>query len=485
MSQQLEEYVAGGERILLVEDSPTQALVGRFALESAGFEVVVCATGTEVHHYVRNWSPDLILLDMNLPGMSGQEVAIELKSSPGLATIPIVFLTSVSDPHLIVRGLSIGAKDYLVKPVDDAVLVAHVQATLRDTQNERKLGSLVRRLLTMVTLVAGRLGGMLDPEVLFGQVTRLIQQSFGYACVRVWLAEGDQLKLKATSGAEDDEALQAERLHSLGESGHVASCFVQDVATLGSFPDAAAFAESLESGEAASDQSGAPVRFAVQAVPLHLEGQAYGVLEIFSGRSTRINSHDQLINQALADLVSVAAHDARMYRDMEVLANKDVLTGIPNRRAIMDFLEAEWRRCTRYKSPLGVCLIDIDHFKEVNDVFGHAAGDEVLRAVAGQLQAGLRSVDRVGRIGGDEFLIVFPETSSEGAVVVSERLLARCVSLGFRAGEDDFSVTLSMGVASWPEYETGDAGSLLLAGDRALYQAKAAGRNQVRSQLSS
>jgi len=433
--------------------------------------VAICTSGIAALEYVKCGYPDLILLDMNMPGMSGQEVAAELKSSPGLATIPILFLTGVSDPNYIVRGLSIGAQGYLVMPVDDAVLVARVQATLRDTRNERELGSLVRRLLTIVTLVAGRLGGLLDPEALLGQVTRLIQQSFGYACVRIWLAEGDQLRLKATSGATADQTLLVASGHSLTESGHLVQCFVQDVPT---------FARDSELKEAASLPGDARRHVSSQAVPLHLEGQAYGVLEICSGKTTLIGLNDQLVNQALSDLVSVAAHDARMYRDMETLANRDVLTGIPNRRGIMDTFESEWSRCTRYQRPLGVCLIDIDHFKEVNDVFGHEKGDEVLRAVAGQLHDGLRREDRVGRLGGDEFLVVFPETSTQEVRLASERLRGLCAGLSFAADNDDsFSVTLSFGVTSWPEHDAGDVGSLLRAADKALYEAKAAGRNRV------
>jgi len=456
---------------MLVEDSPTQALRGRFALEGAGFEVVVITTGPAVFDYVEHGHPDLILLDMNLPGATGQEVATRLKASPALATIPIVFLTSISDPNDIVRGLSTGAQDYLVKPVDGEVLVAHVRATLRDTRNERALGFLVRRLFTMVTLVAARLGGLLDPEALLGQVAQLIQESFGYLCVRIWLVEGGQLNRKAISGAVDDQILQAESVHSMNEECLVVECFVQDVPT---------HAEKVESGEDMSPEGGPQQGLSVQAVPLHMEGQAYGVLEIFSARRSPVGSNDQLIHQALADLVSVAAHDARLYRDMEIMAHLDFLTGILNRRAIIEMLETEWARSTRHHHALAVCVVDIDYFKQVNDAFGHDKGDEVLLEVARRLQDGLRREDRVGRLGGDEFLVVFPETSAEEARLVSERLRGLITDLRFGGdGDESFGVTLSMGVASSPEGEAADAGELLRAGDEFLYQAKRAGRDRV------
>lgn len=164
---------------------------------------------------------------------------------------------------------------------------------------------------------------------------------------------------------------------------------------------------------------------------------------------------------------------------MQRLASEDGLTGLMNRRALVDALQREVERCRRLGSALSVVMIDLDHFKDVNDRFGHAMGDAVLRGVAGTLRAGIRAVDIAGRYGGEELCLVLPDTSAEGAVTVAETLRAAIAAQPYEEGGQSVSVTASFGVAAFDKARHASAEQLLKSADGALYGAKTSGRNKV------
>jgi diguanylate cyclase (GGDEF)-like protein len=165
------------------------------------------------------------------------------------------------------------------------------------------------------------------------------------------------------------------------------------------------------------------------------------------------------------------------YRRIEELAELDELTGSFNRRCIMRMLDEEIARTARSGSPCSVALIDLDHFKRVNDTYGHPTGDEVLRTFAITMFANIRSVDRFGRYGGEEFLLVLPDMPEDGAARAMDRLRAIVAELDWSAFSPGMKVTLSAGVATLKVDETTD--SFLARADSALYAAKAQGRNRI------
>jgi len=166
-------------------------------------------------------------------------------------------------------------------------------------------------------------------------------------------------------------------------------------------------------------------------------------------------------------------------KQMEVLAMHDSLTGLLNRRAIDEYAEGEFNRAIRQERALSVIMIDIDHFKSVNDRFGHKVGDRALQRIAGILTSDLRGYDRVGRWGGEEFILILPDTPLGGAAKVAERLRVRTEEMKIPLENDELlSINISLGVAC----NTGQFQSvakLIDAADRALYQAKQTGRNRV------
>ncbi|MGI8548204.1 MAG: diguanylate cyclase [Gemmatimonadaceae bacterium] len=165
---------------------------------------------------------------------------------------------------------------------------------------------------------------------------------------------------------------------------------------------------------------------------------------------------------------------------LEALAHTDPLTNLLNRRALTIRLVAELERVRRYNSPLTMLMIDLDHFKLVNDTFGHLVGDEVLRGISMILQRSVRSVDMVARYGGEEFVIVLPETGATGAIAFAERIRQRVEQHSFEAARASMvKVSVSVGVSSFPSPHVESAEDLFVRADAALYRAKERGRNQV------
>lgn len=160
------------------------------------------------------------------------------------------------------------------------------------------------------------------------------------------------------------------------------------------------------------------------------------------------------------------------------LASRDPLTGLLNRRALDERLAGEAARATRYAAPLSLLMIDVDHFKVVNDTLGHAAGDQVLRHVAGLLANGLRASDVLARYGGEEFVILAPHTSPAGSIVLAERLRATLAATPCSAGGDDFAVTISIGLSTLG-VDADSASALVRNADQAMYRAKECGRDCV------
>src|SRR5438132_4892991 len=204
-------------------------------------------------------------------------------------------------------------------------------------------------------------------------------------------------------------------------------------------------------------------------------GNIFGVLELInaldeSGRVVPFDVEYEGLVRSLASQAAVAIRNARL----EDLSLKDALTDVYNRRYFMIRLEEEFKRHTRFREPLSLVMLDVDHFKEVNDRFGHRAGDEVLRGIAALLLRHSRSFSVVTRYGGDEFAIVLVNTPKDGALTYAERIRSVIAEYEFRHG----TVTVSLGAATLPE--DGACGDdLVVAADKALYDAKRLGRNRV------
>jgi two-component system, cell cycle response regulator len=213
-------------------------------------------------------------------------------------------------------------------------------------------------------------------------------------------------------------------------------------------------------------------------IPLKYQEQNIGIAMLlakkaFSRPFDTIESHN-FINQATPFL-----YNSSLIRRLEVLAAVDELTGVLNRRFGMKRLEEEFSRALRYSTSFSLCLLDLDHFKNVNDTYGHQAGDEVLRSLAAQLQKELRASDFVIRYGGEEFLVILPGASLADAYGIMDRIRRRVATYKLQYGSYTISYTFSGGICSYPAKDVDDPSDLVRFADDAMYQAKNSGRNKI------
>ncbi len=214
-------------------------------------------------------------------------------------------------------------------------------------------------------------------------------------------------------------------------------------------------------------------------IPLQAGPEAFGVLALLAGGIDGFSQGDILMLVAVGRRISAALEKARLFREMQALAQRDSLTSLSSRRHFFGLLEHEIQFSLRYHHPLSVIMLDIDHFKQVNDRFGHLAGDCVLKDLAALVRSGLRSVDMVGRYGGEEFVVAMPSTSLKLAVQTAERLRALVEMRHFQFEDQDIHITVSLGVAQFDPHSDASMDTMLQRADAALYTAKNNGRNCV------
>ncbi|MEP0806450.1 MAG: diguanylate cyclase [Chloroflexota bacterium] len=213
-------------------------------------------------------------------------------------------------------------------------------------------------------------------------------------------------------------------------------------------------------------------------VPLIVRDQLIGLLAIDSVEPFHFTDANIELVSAFADQVAVAIENARLFDETQRLAITDGLTGLYNRRHFMEIARRKFERARRYKRSLSAMIFDVDHFKQVNDTYGHAAGDEVLRVIARLCRKELREADPLGRYGGEEFAGLFVEINAETATKVAERLRKAVENLKIPLDGKDLKVTISIGIAEQNQ-NTPDLESLLARADQAMYIAKHRGRNCV------
>jgi diguanylate cyclase (GGDEF)-like protein/PAS domain S-box-containing protein len=215
------------------------------------------------------------------------------------------------------------------------------------------------------------------------------------------------------------------------------------------------------------------------AVPLLLKGRVTGVLAAQSRQAWAYTDDDQEMLELLAYHAATAIDNARLFNEVQRLAVVDPLTGIYNRRQFFTLATREFERSRRYHEPLSAIMLDIDHFKQVNDSYGHAVGDQVLRVIAVECCSRMREADLLARYGGEEFVILMPVTDRQSALAGSERLRHHIARLSIQSDSEPLTITISIGVATLDD-TCKDVETLVNRADHALYTAKRAGRNQVK-----
>jgi two-component system cell cycle response regulator len=445
-------------RILIVDDMPANTRLLEAKLAAEYYQVSSARDGFEALTISREWQPDLILLDVMMPGMDGFECCRKLKDDFTTLHIPVVMVTALGEPEERLQGLESGADDFLSKPVDYDTLMARVRSLVRLKRlldEWRARGDTARALglddaHTMIPSVAGARVLVIDD---WGQSARNVQ---------------DALAVDGIISVYTRDCAEAIRMAAVAEFDLV----IVNLSLSGEDP------LKLVSILRASDTT--------HETPLLLVGELVEKDRILRG--FELGANDWLVQPIDPHELRARArnqvrrkfyHD-RLRSDLGAvleMALTDPLTGLYNQRYLHRHLSGLMDN--KQGRSLSVLMVDVDHFKSVNDRYGHACGDRALRLIAQSLRVNTRVFDSVARYGGEEFVIVMPGTGPVEAIAAAERLRLAIEEIEFSATVGKLTpLTVSVGVACTP-ITKGSPDILLQAADIALYNAKRNGRNRV------
>jgi two-component system cell cycle response regulator len=449
-------------RVLVVDDVPANVKLLEARLSAEYFDVITAMSGREALAICERAECDLVLLDVMMPDMDGFEVCRRLKSSTLTHHIPVVIVTALDQPSDKLRGLEAGADDFLTKPIPELALTARVRSLSR---------------LKMVT---------------------------------------DELRMRAVTSR--DIGIESPEREALADTGRGGRILIVDDRPA-SYERIAAMLSTEHEVEVETDANralfhAADGNFDLLIISLDLENfdglrlcsqlrslertrniPVLGVAEPDNNarmvRGLEIGVNDFLMrpidkNELLArarSQVRKRRYTERLRDNVQMsieMAITDALTGLFNRRYMESHVATLVEQAAARSKPLTVMVLDIDYFKSINDTHGHDAGDDVLRDFALRIKRSIRGIDLACRYGGEEFVLIMPETDMAVAAMVAERLRRRIAAEPFsiEKGAKSVPVTISIGIAGLRDKDD-TAASVLKRADQALYRAKRDGRNRV------
>jgi two-component system cell cycle response regulator len=486
-------------QVLVAADDPT--LVGALAwlLKEEGFavdRVEHLDGGDALVRRLEAGAPDVLVVDVP-PGDEERLRLVERVTSDGRwHDLPVLLLAEAAGEEEVARLFGAGAADVLVKPVRVRELVARVQARLRTVAMMHALRDALRDADRAATRARDEVESKrtlvdilfevtreLSPDEIFRSLARRVARALNIQRCSVILARpGDEVGVVAA--AYENPALRDLEIR-LDRYPEIRRALDEGVAVLIEDTRASPLYDEVRKAWEREGQV-VPIR-SVIALPFALDPERTGVFFLRTDDSELpltqedVDFADTVIKGAVAALqrAQVFQSTKAEKEQLATLAITDPLTHLPNRRALVDRLTIEVDRARRYGTVVTLLMIDIDHFKSVNDNYGHLAGDDALRDLAVILQGAIRTVDVAARYGGEEFVVVLPETGPEGAVAFAERVRERVASHAFVAAGAPLRLTASIGVATFPGERVSSIEELFAEADAALYRAKAAGRNRV------
>jgi len=475
------------EKILIVDDDHRNVEFLRDSLLSpSGYTTLSAIDGKEAVQVASQHEPDLILLDLQMPKMDGLEVLEALKKAGH--EIPTILITAHGSETVAVQAFRLGVRDYFLKPFKVSEMMEAVERCLAEARLRREKEELTQRIelarsqleqrlreLNILYGVSKSVTSLLDPDRLLSRIVEATSYITGAEEISLFLLDEDTqgVQLRAVQDSDDESARQ-----------------VQIEA------DDALVRQVMDTGEVVLMQSPRSRKTepweASLAVPLRVGDRTIGVLRATARVATKpFSEDDHYLLSMLADYGAIAIENSRLYQaaqrelrerkraeeTIRRMAYHDSLTDLPNRVLFNDRLGVALARARRSNQKVAVMLLDLDHFKEVNDTLGHAVGDQLLQAVGERLTRLLRESDTVCRMGGDEFLLLLPDMGrSKYAGKAAERIL-EVIRKPFTLGEHTLPVTTSLGIAIYPD-DGEDGDTLVGNADAAMYVAKDKGRDR-------
>lgn len=481
--------------MLVAEDSPTQRQIIKSMLLREGYEIILAADGIEAVTQAFNESPDLIVLDIEMPRMNGYQVCRLLKDDRRTAHTPVVMLTSRSQETDKFWGLKTGADGYVTKDFKLTGLAASVHGLLKkrgmaESAPRPKITETVRAKQED-TDVLSRVNELLDRKLyeatIINEISKLntLSEDFSVtvSSVLTVIAKVTDCLVCSVLMVDERELI----MHINNPCGNE----YFEMARKYAFESALQYLPAGTSmNQIRIDMDADPVFLkgdhpdcdtlrAKLSIPLEARGKTIAVLTLSSPKENVFSEDIMRVLEIVEYPASVVVDNARLHEGAKRLAITDGLTRLFNHRHFYELLEQEFHRTRRYKTQLSMVMIDIDYFKQINDTFGHQVGDDILKAMASVVQRQVRDVDILARYGGEEFAVLLPQTGIRQAGTVSERIRQAVENNEFKTPEGNIRLTISLGVAAYPECAVDSQTELVQLADAAMYEAKKNGKNKV------
>ncbi len=445
-------------RILIVDDVPANTRLLEAKLSAEYYQINTAYDGFQALSLAHSWQPDLILLDVMMPELDGYETCRRLKADPATHHIPVVMITALGEPSERLRGLESGADDFLTKPVEYDTLLARVRSLVR-------------------------LKRMLDEWRVRGETARALGLSTEMPGVpsvhgaRALVVDDWDLGAQAAQDALAREGVLPGRAASEAEAMALTAAVPFDLIVLSlsmAHDDPLRLASRLRADNATHD------------IPLLLIAEPEQRDRILRGFD--LGANDWIVRPVDENELRVRARNQirrKFYQDrlrsdlgqaLE-MALIDPLTGFYNQRYLMRHLRG--LMASGQANTVSVLMLDVDHFKQVNDRFGHAAGDKALKSIADVLRGRTRVFDSIARYGGEEFTVVMPGAATQDALIAAERLRAAVAEMVFfplPGVQHQLTISIGIGFSNRPHMTPEQ---VLHIADAALYRAKRGGRNRV------
>jgi two-component system cell cycle response regulator len=446
-------------KILIVDDEPINVKLVTAQLSPAGYETLGVYSGEEALEQVPLFQPDLILLDIMMPGIDGYEVLRRLKKDEKFRNIPVILITALDGLTDKVTGLEVGADEFLNKPVNAAELMARVKSLIRLKQTQDQLRQ--QKAVPQVEGFWDHAEGGKDAEVGLPTVLLVEDDDKDGRLIQGYLLGEPYVVKRISSGEAAISRARQEKIDVV-----LLDILLPDL-------DGLKVCQYLK-GDSETQNIQILMITALQDLEVKVKGIDLGADDYLV---KPINIHELRVR--LKSLIRKKAYLDNLQANYSLAlqsAITDRLTGLYNQAFLNYSLGKEVNRAAREQRTLSVIMLDVDHFKEYNDSFGHLAGDELLKNLGALIKQSIRDIDLAARYGGDEFAVLLSNTPPDKSLLVAERIqgaLARQFP-----GTPENGITLSMGISVFPR-DGAEAQQLLKRADQALYEAKRLGKNRI------
>ncbi|MBI4666840.1 MAG: diguanylate cyclase [Nitrospinae bacterium] len=447
--------------ILIVDDEEDIRLNLMAALSAEGYDIRLAATGAEALDMVKERRPDLVMLDVMMPDMDGYELCKRMKEDYGLKNVGVVFASALRKTRDRVEGLDRGADDYITKPFNMPELMAKIRAHLRMSEYKKQLERLAEFARSLNSIELDRISAA---------VSETLPDLLPSDRFSLFMLDGQENNLRLLAHNYGGEGMD-NLLLPLESSPIMAEALKNGVEIL--VEDFQASPYSTRSKRARYNDGYA------FCAPVMMGGEALGVLNLNGNGQGFFSRMDMNVARLVTETLAATLLNHRRHMEINRLAITDGLTKLFNHRHFYERLTQEFERTRRFHQDLTCVMIDVDHFKKINDTYGHLAGDVILKHIADKLAAHLRKIDLVARYGGEEFSILLPQTDTHAAEAVAERIRQDVASSPAETGAGPVTVTISIGICSANTPGVTKVDDLVRMADEALYQAKRAGRDKT------